>query len=127
MNALHLLGTGLSAFTSSDRGAAHEIVALVGRYTLSTDPRVRGSAFEALLEMNRRGQKLDLSMYGDFCSALNDDYDGVRKAAIKLIYVLATTYPDEQVKPVFNAASQISFSVLYQKRFVGIVTGIKFN
>ena len=47
--------------------------------------------------MNRRGQKLDLSMYRDFCSALNDDYDGVRKAAIQLIHVLANTYPDEQV------------------------------
>jgi hypothetical protein len=36
-------------------------------------------------------------MYRDFCSALDDDYDGVRRAAIKLIFVLATTYPDEQV------------------------------
>ncbi len=97
MNALHLLGTGLASFTFSDRSSAHDIVSLVGRYTLSSDPRVRSSAFEALLEMNRRGQKLDLSMYRDFCAALNDDYDGVRKAAIKLIYVLATTYPDEQV------------------------------
>lgn len=39
-------------------------------------------------------------MYRDFCSALNDDYDGVRKAAIKLIYVLAITCPDEQVREI---------------------------
>jgi hypothetical protein len=50
-------------------------------------------------------------MYGDFCSALNDDYDGVRKAAIKLIYVLATTYPDEQVKTFSIALSQTRLSV----------------
>jgi hypothetical protein len=49
MNALHLLGNGLSAFTFNDRSAANDIVALVGRYTLSSDPRVRSAAFEALL------------------------------------------------------------------------------
>ena len=97
MNALKLFGSSLSAFTSTDRSVAHDIVALVGRYTLSSDARVRSAAFEALLEMNRRGQKLDVSMYRDFCSALEDDYDGVRRAAIKLICVLAATYPDEQV------------------------------
>ena len=94
---MKLFGSSLAAFTSTDRSVAHDIVALVGRYTLSSDARVRSAAFEALLEMNRRGQKLDVSMYRDFCSALDDDYDGVRRAAIKLIFVLATTYPDEQV------------------------------
>jgi hypothetical protein len=57
MAALRLLGSGLSAFTASDRSVAHDLVDLVGRYTLSADPRVRGAAFEALLEMNARGQE----------------------------------------------------------------------
>ncbi len=67
VNALKVFGTGLAAFANTDRSVAHDIVALVGRYTLSSDARVRSAAFEALLEMNRRGQ---VSKLLNFCLLL---------------------------------------------------------
>ena len=77
MNALHLLGTGLSAFTLNDRSAAHDIVALVGRYTLSSDPRVRSAAFEALLVIiytyNLYVSRKDIFNFGATVNVLNPE------------------------------------------------------
>ena len=66
INALRVLGNGITAISSTDRSLAPEILTLVGRYTNSQDPRVRNSAFEALLKIHKQDYKLDVILYKDF-------------------------------------------------------------
>ena len=65
---------------------------------MAQDARVRTAAFHALLTIHKRGVKLDVSMYPVFCTALTDDYEGVRCEALKLISALARTEPEFQVE-----------------------------
>ena len=71
---------------------------LCGAYSMAQDARVRTAAFHALLTIHKRGVKLDVSMYPVFCTALTDDYEGVRCEALKLISTLAKTEPEFQVE-----------------------------
>ena len=71
---------------------------LCGAYSMAQDARVRTAAFHALLTIHKRGVKLDVSMYPVFCTALTDDYEGVRCEALKLISALARTEPEFQVE-----------------------------
>lgn len=61
------------------------------------DSRVRSSALEALLMLHERGVKLDQVMYKSVCEALNDDFEGVRLAAVQIVWVLCHLYPDSVV------------------------------
>jgi len=44
--------------------------------------------------LHERGQKLELCMYSDVCSALQDDNENVRQSAMRIIWVLSHTYPE---------------------------------
>ena len=72
----------------------HQVFDICSKYTQSQDPRVRVSAFETLLFIHKNGNPLNVSMYENMCSALNDDYEGVRSVGLQLVYELSRTYPD---------------------------------
>lgn len=95
--ALQVLGKGTHVLSAHDRSLASEIMKLINRHTKNQDPRVRKAAFEALLDVHNKGHKLDSGTYNDLCVALNDDYEGVRMAGLKLVHIMALSYPEEQV------------------------------
>ncbi|XP_021372137.1 integrator complex subunit 4-like [Mizuhopecten yessoensis] len=66
-------------------------------FTQDHDPRVRSRAFQAMLQFHQRGLPLGEGIYQQACSALTDDYRGVRLAAIKLVWVLSHLYPDSLI------------------------------
>ncbi|EFX70011.1 hypothetical protein DAPPUDRAFT_328539 [Daphnia pulex] len=74
-----------------------ENVKLICKFTKSQDPRVRTAAYDALLQLHDRGQKLELCIYSDVCSALQDDNENVRQSAMRIIWVLSHTYPESCV------------------------------
>ncbi|XP_015599164.1 integrator complex subunit 4 [Cephus cinctus] len=75
--------------------AAEEMLALVGNYSHSQDPRVRAQAFETMAELHSlRGCRLPASFFSEACEALRDDYEIVRPAVLKIIWLLGKEYPD---------------------------------
>lgn len=71
---------------------------LLASFAKDSDPRVRTSALQALLTLHDRGQKLDIAVYDQASLALNDDYEDVRMAAIKLVWVFSQADPERTVK-----------------------------
>ena len=67
---------------------------LIYDYFHFEDARVRSAAFNSLLALHNRGLVLKYDIYDDMCFALNDDYEIVRKSAIKLVALLGNLYPD---------------------------------
>lgn len=49
------------------------------------------------LKLHERGQKLELSIYSDVCSALLDDHENVRQCALKMMWVLSRSYAERLV------------------------------
>nr|XP_049698086.1 integrator complex subunit 4-like [Helicoverpa armigera] len=76
---------------------ADAIVKLLGDYSHAEDARVRCGAFQSLLTMHERGQNLSANLYDLVCLALSDDYEIVREAALKLVWVLGNKYPDNTI------------------------------
>ena len=97
---------------------------ILDEYSRDTDPRVRTSAFKALvstvfvlqvswnksvffliideisilqIQWHQRGIQLPEIVYGQVCKALGDEYEGVRLAAVKLVWVLSHLYPETWV------------------------------
>lgn len=98
---------------------------ILDEYSRDTDPRVRTSAFKALvfgsieslsqcianrlvsvadpftcvfcwqIQWHQRGIQLPQPVYVQVCKALKDEYEGVRLAATKLVWVLSHLYPDK--------------------------------
>ena len=76
----------------------------MGRYTQSSEPRVRHAAFLTLksacespsISVGTR-LSLDPSFYRRACRALSDDFEGVRSAALEIVFILAQEYPEEKV------------------------------
>ncbi|XP_060575601.1 integrator complex subunit 4-like [Ruditapes philippinarum] len=83
-----------------------DVQKLLEKFFQDQDSRVRSSAFEALLTFHERGVKLDESLYKAAWEALNDDYEGVRLAAIQVVWVLSHLYP-ESVVPVPNSDEEL--------------------
>lgn len=87
---LSIIGRFLSANTSD------ETLKFVGNYAHSQDPRVRAQAFETMAELHsRRGCRLPASLFTEACEAVRDDYEIVRRAVLKLIWLLGIEYPDK--------------------------------
>ncbi|XP_049887123.1 integrator complex subunit 4 isoform X2 [Pectinophora gossypiella] len=76
---------------------AEAIIKLLGDYSNSEDARVRCEAFQSLLTLNERGQTLGAALYEPACAALADDYEIVREAALKLVWLLGNKYPENSV------------------------------
>ena len=112
---LHLL----SCLVSPDcpPAVSSEALELCGSYSMSQDARVRTAAFHGLLTIQRRGVRLDVSMYSVFCRALTDDYEGVRCQALRLLSALAQTEPEFQVE-LENSSSSGSSSSSQTNRLV---------
>lgn len=93
---LELIGE-LLPVGGSYESSAQAMMRHVGDYTHSEDARVRSAAFRAMLTVHERGSKLDSSVYPEVCLALKDDYEIVRQVALKLVWVLGQTYPENTI------------------------------
>jgi len=67
-------------------------------FSTDQDPRARASSLQALLTLHHRSQGLGLNVYEKASDALVDDYEEVRMAAVKIIWVMSHIYPERMVK-----------------------------
>ncbi|KAJ9583048.1 hypothetical protein L9F63_022613 [Diploptera punctata] len=91
-----LIGELLPVGGASDSNA-HAVMKQVGDYRHSEEPRVRSAALRTMLTLHERGLKLDSSVYAEICLALKDDYEIVRQVALKLVWILGQTYPENMI------------------------------
>ena len=75
-----------------------KVFKLISSYSMSQDARVRCAAFSCLRTLHERGVKLEVSIYPVLCSAIRDDYEGVRMEVLKIMCLLSQIHPDYQVK-----------------------------
>jgi len=71
---------------------------LFSEFSADQDPRVRTVVYQSLLTLHQRNRPLDISVYEKATSALTDDYENVRLAAIKLVWVFSHTTPNSMMK-----------------------------
>lgn len=92
------------------------IIKLIRNFSHHHDPRIRTSALLSFLRLNDRGVNLDISLYSEFCEALNDDYERCRLMACRLLVATSKLYKDclvfvsqtdEQVRLEDDAFSKI--------------------
>ncbi|XP_052782414.1 integrator complex subunit 4-like [Mya arenaria] len=95
-SCLHLIGC-LESPDQSNKVDHSSVQKLIESFVGDQDPRVRSSAFEALLKLHDRGLVLEESLYKTACEALTDDYEGVRTVAVHLVWVLSHLYPESCV------------------------------
>ncbi|KAL4225430.1 Integrator complex subunit 4 [Mactra antiquata] len=96
-NCLRLIGCLESCDQVKSETETNNTQKMLESFFQDQDPRVRSSAFEALLNLHERGVKIDQSSYTSAWEALNDDYEGVRLAAIQIVWVLCHLYPESKV------------------------------
>lgn len=77
--------------------AKEETLELISKYTDSQDSRVRSQAFRSILTLGRRGVELMPKLFERAVSALQDDYECVRKESLQLIYELGIGHPDHMI------------------------------
>ncbi|XP_014245422.1 integrator complex subunit 4 [Cimex lectularius] len=76
-------------------------VPFIANYIHSQDARVRCAAMETLVKVQEKEVKTEqipVSLYPDICQALNDDYEIVRAAALKIVCIIGITYSENLVK-----------------------------
>ncbi|CAI2177946.1 5400_t:CDS:10 [Funneliformis geosporum] len=69
-----------------------QIQTIIRDFGVDPDPRVRSNALRALLQLNKYGYKLDMSLYKLCVACLTDDYEEVRIEALSLIWVLSSIH-----------------------------------
>lgn len=62
-----------------------EIQRVISNYASDSDPRVRKSALDSLVQMHLRGCPLDLSIYYLSVTVLRDDHEEVRMGGLNLL------------------------------------------
>lgn len=92
-----IFGELLPIDTPDDNTIQTQILKLLGEYIHNENARTRSCAFKNMLTLHHRGLKLDPSIYAEVCVALKDDYEDVRAVALKLIWLLGTSYPQNIV------------------------------
>ncbi|KAK4516908.1 DNA-binding transcription factor yap1 [Mucor velutinosus] len=78
--------------------AEMQVQKIVSNYARDSDPRVRKSALDALVQMHLRGCPLDLAIYNLSVASLRDDYEEVRMGGLNLMGVLSSLYPEHRMK-----------------------------
>ncbi|XP_038050789.1 integrator complex subunit 4-like [Patiria miniata] len=104
---LSLIGTLSTVDKAGSKKEEKRFQRLLCAYIDDQDPRVRESALKSTLILHQRGQRLDLSIYQQSVKALTDDYDGVRLAALKLVWVLSHVYPEEMLAVPGSSEDQL--------------------
>ncbi|XP_076344076.1 integrator complex subunit 4 [Tachypleus tridentatus] len=90
----------------ADHYDASPMLRNVGDFSRHQDPRVRTAALLAMHKLHQRGLLLDVSLYKEVCEALNDDYEGVRIAALNLLKVLSQIH-SEHLVTILNSQEKI--------------------
>lgn len=89
---LEIIGAHTPLCTGSD---CDQLLKLVSSYFNNDDARVRSQAFSTIITLYSRKFKINPDIYIDVCEALKDDYEIVRQVALRLIWLLGTTYPEK--------------------------------
>lgn len=76
---------------------ADDLFHLISCYFNNEDARVRSQAFSTVILLYERGFKVNPNIYVYVSSALKDDYEIVRRVALKLIWILGNAYPEKYV------------------------------
>ncbi|XP_060518566.1 integrator complex subunit 4 [Cylas formicarius] len=91
---LEIIGVHTPLCSLSDsEGLLH----LISSYFDNDDARVRSQAFGTVICLHDRGFKINPIIYGFVSDALKDDYEIVRRMAIKLIWILGNIYPENEI------------------------------
>lgn len=72
----------------------NKLIKILLNFTDDQDPRVRATAFEALIMLHMKGMKLSTDYYDDLKPHLNDDFEHVRILCIHALFLLASSYPE---------------------------------
>lgn len=78
-----------------------EIQSIVSNFASDSDPRVRKSALDSLVQMHLRGCPLDLAIYNLSVSCLRDDYEEVRMGGLNLIGYAIESLSQQTLNPFF--------------------------
>ncbi|KAH8354430.1 hypothetical protein KR084_010835 [Drosophila pseudotakahashii] len=88
-NAMLVIGR----FATKMEGERHYVWKLAF-YIDSQDSGVRAQALHALLTLGERGSQLPAVLYKRAVEAMKDDYECVRKEALRLVFMLGNRHPD---------------------------------
>ncbi|XP_016975306.1 integrator complex subunit 4 [Drosophila rhopaloa] len=88
-NAMLVIG----GFATKMEGERHYVWKLAF-YIDSQDSGVRAQALHALLTLGERGSLLPAVLYKRAVEAMKDDYECVRKEALRLVFMLGNRHPD---------------------------------
>lgn len=78
-------------------GRVVDVMELYNEFSSDQDPRVRTVVYQSLLTLHQRNRALEMSVYGKVCDALNDDFESVRLAAVKLVWVFSNIFPERMI------------------------------
>lgn len=88
-------------------GRVIDVLDLFSEFSSDQDPRVRAVVYHSLLVLHQRNHALDLSVYEKASESLNDDYEDVRLAAVKIVWVFSHISPDRKIKHPFSNDDEI--------------------
>jgi len=79
-------------------GRTVDLMDMLTEFTADQDPRVRAAVYQTLLVLHQKRHVLGIDIYTKAVAALEDDYEGVRLAAIKLIWVFSHMMPEKMIQ-----------------------------